>query len=655
MNWRKTLVYAVVALVILSSSAALGTHLTNSVETQGATYWAANSGVAVGVTGGPDVNATDFTKDSNTVWLRTSQGNVTVSATASTSVLVENINGTWTNVSSMSVSAADTTINPDDKPEVVVGKDIDRLDFSTMAIDDGAVDFVYAGASGTSKITVNGLQADTKVYAVNKSNQEVLDSATSDGNGQATFTDLPNSEHTVELQTSDKPPTLSDAAPTGPQDSEPSELKVNVSDPELAGDNQVTVHFWLDDSKLGNKTTSTNGTVSIAINKDLTGGQHEWSANVTDSYDQWTNESYTFGVPDTLYIRNESNGDQLVKNATVEVQFIADDQVVTKNTTDGKINMTNLPVTEGLIARTTADGWHSRTVIIDSIFQQDSVYLLNKTNVSSVETRFEIEDRTGNFNEEESELIVLRAIERNGTTEFRRVVSDEFGVAGITTDLEEDRYRIKIRNQDGDTRVLGWYTATVSETVTLEIGQLEFNAGGDESYQWDASYHNQSGQRVTFNFSDPQELTGDIKLKIYERGNESNNTIYDQTLTGPHGNVSVSQPITDAQNDTTWVVEWSAPRDNESIGGSRIVGPRRGLIGGLDDIWKHTISVGLLFVIGGLFGGVRAELGAVIIVLFAGILWYIRWLPPEVGAGVLLLGLVVAVLYKTATTKGVQR
>lgn len=655
MNWRKTLVYAVAALVILSSSAALGSYLTNSVETQGTTYWAANSGVAVGVTGGPSVNATEFTKDNDTVWLRTSQGNITVSASGDTSVRVENINGTWTNVTNMNVSAANTVINPEDKLEVVAGKDIASLNYTAMAIDDGAADFVYSGTSGTSFVTVNGLQTNTKVYAIDTGNGKVLDNATTDGSGQATFDTLPNSEHTVSIQTSDDPPTLSDASPTGGQDSEPTELQVNVSDPELADNNNVTVHIWLDGSKLGNKTTSTNGTVSIAINSGLAGGSHEWTANATDSYDQWTNESYTFQVPDTLFIRNESNASQLVKNVTVEVKFFADDRVVTRNTTDGTINLTGMPVSEGLIARAQASGWGTRTVIIDSIYNQQSMFLVNTTNMNTVEVRFKLDDRTGNFDETESEVLILKAIELNGTTKFRRVVADEFGVEGVTTDLTEDRYRIKVRNKQGDTRVLGWYRATVSETVTLEVGELSFSAGGPDTYQWDAKFQNTSSPHISINYSDISEETGDMDIVIYERGNRTNNTIYNDTIAGPHGNISVTQPLTTNQTEKTWVVKWESTRNGESISGKRVVGKRTGLLGGLSDIWKHTISVGLLIVIGGLFGGVRAELGAMIVTIFALILWFIKWLPAEIGIGVLLLALAIPLLYKISSSREVVR
>jgi len=71
------------------------------------------------------------------------------------------------------------------------------------------------------------------------------------------------------------------------------------------------------------------------------------------------------------------------------------------------------------------------------------VYLL-PDNASTVETRFQVDDPTGQFDSGTTEVLVQRSVERDfdgdGDLESRytTVAADEAGVAGFTTTLEED-------------------------------------------------------------------------------------------------------------------------------------------------------------------------------------------------------------------------
>lgn len=444
-------------------------------------------------------------------------------------------------------------------------------------------------------------------------------------------------------------------------------LKAQVNDsdfPHTQGDT-VTGEFKVKApgdssfSTVGTESRSSNGTMSVQY--DATdGGSYSWKVDpVTDSYGGSTaSGTQSFSVPSTLYVRNETDADQLVDNANVTVRFYQDgnETVVERTTTNGQVDLTGLPVGDKLVVSANADKYQRRTTIIDDIFSQNSMYLLSE-NVSSVEVRFTLTDNTGGeFPQESTEVLIEKPINRSGTTKFRTVAADEVGVKGFSTFLEEDvRYRITVRNNDGDTRLLGSYTATVSETVELTIGEVTYDAdqSDTEDYEWDASQVGEdANSKIKFNFSDAEGATGDIRLEIWEYGNKSNNTIVNTTLNGPHGSTSYTEPLSAAQANKTWVVRWSADRNSEEIGAKRVLGGQGPLGIVLDDLWKHSIAAGSIFVFAGLFGGLRKELGVIVVPVLAGIWWYIGWLPTAVGAGAIMLALTIGVLVNVRSRGG---
>jgi len=70
----------------------------------------------------------------------------------------------------------------------------------------------------------------------------------------------------------------------------------------------------------------------------------------------------------------------------------------------------------------------------------------------------------------------------------------------------------------------------------------------------------------------------------------------------------------------------------------------------LDPFYQQVFSVILLFVLAGVFGGVRAEAGAIVVAMTAGALYYMEWLPSDITAGMIIVGLFVAVLYRVRST-----
>lgn len=445
-------------------------------------------------------------------------------------------------------------------------------------------------------------------------------------------------------------PTIDNASPTRNVSDDPVTLEADIGDRDLPADN-VSVVIKLDGSQVHQEwVNSTNTTVSTTLNT-VTAGPHDWSVVATDRYGEQTTANYTFGVPDTLFIRNQTNATQLVDNTQVTVRFFNGTEIINRTTTDGTVDMRGLPANKRLIVTANADGYHRQTVLLDSLIEEQDVYLLNET--KGVEVRFELKDRSGDF-PQDSVLFIELPINQSGTLQYETIVADRFGPDGVTTFLQEgERHRLKIRNPEKDVRILGAFTPTVSETVVLEIGDVTIRNAADGSiYDWDAAYAEDSNgnAEISFDYADPENATSDLRVRIFERGNESNE-ILDTTIQGPLGNASVTQPLTGNQKNLTWVVTFAGDRNGNRIEGRRVVGDDVNLGVPVDAMWRNTASVALIVIVGGAMGGISAPLAAIATALLGGVLWFIGWVPAGVGGGAVALALLIAVGFSLFTRR----
>lgn len=451
------------------------------------------------------------------------------------------------------------------------------------------------------------------------------------------------------------------ASPTGDLQQNQVTFEINVSDPQLgtAQGDELTVDWYIDGAKDASTTVTSNGTASYSTS-GLNGGDHTWHVVVTDEHGATvTSQTFSISVPSKLAIRNESNPNQLVTGAELELTFYYSDQVIVKEDTDGDgyINMTGLPVDQKFVVVATADGYLNRHIIVDSIYHQSSIYLI-PNNATAVEVRFNINDPTGRFTSGDSEVVIQRAITRDfdgdGTneTQFVNVAADEAGVAGFSTFLVQDaRYRLKVRNQKGDVRILGAYTATASEEVTLKPVPLGIDTGGETAYNYTAWQQNVSGnERITFEFADNANATTDMTVSIWEQGNQSHQPDGwdDTTVDGPLGSTKIVHPLDPSDADTTWVVKFEASRDGKAISGEVIVGPniRNPLTGDAPAWLLQATALVVIVMTGALFSKLNTGVGAVTTSFVAGGFWWAGFLPPEAGGAVVIV-LVVSVLYKT--------
>jgi len=443
--------------------------------------------------------------------------------------------------------------------------------------------------------------------------------------------------------------------------SSPVTLEIDINDTEISAGDTVTVEFINNGQTVGTDTLTTNRTASVSTST-IQAGTNEWYVKASDVGNSQRSQNFTFKAPNEIQVRNASAPGQLVTGTSNEITvrfFDTGKDVIKKNTTTGTLSMTGLPVApEGGYVVSVKDGsaFNDRRVIIDSLFRQQTVYLL-PSGASSSEVEFEIDDRTGNF--KQPKLFIERPFSRDfdgdgaNETRYDRAFADDFDAAGsITAVLENEvRYRLRLRNADGDERVLGSITPTRARVVTLTVGELEFNPRQPQDRTFNATastIETQNGtvSDVRFDYRDPTNETSKINVTV----RTLNGTVLGSasTANGPFGDFSFTQPVQDPANET-YVVEFNATRNGEVVSGQLRPGIAKLPVGiPLKDGLKSLFAVGLLLLVGGLFSASNARVGAVVTPLFAAGLWFIDWLPGAVSIFAVVIALAVGVLFNYA-------
>lgn len=514
-----------------------------------------------------------FTDDSFNLSTR-ANGWLNVSTTGTDgSVTVDEINGTWTNVSSITAPpSANISLDPSDKTVAEVGRGIDRIKFRAMGggagetgVNDGEVDFIYSASSeGTIVVHTNATQG-TAYGMVNADTNAGLDVATADANGRIVF------------------------------DEAPSETDTEVRIEELG----------------------------------------------------------------TLTIREETAPHDKITTAIADIKFFEDDEddptnvQRTDDDNDGEIDLAGIPVDEQFVVQLAAAGYHNRTVLIDDLAQQKSAFLISRSR-STLENRFVVNDRTGNFPPEDSELIIQRAINRSeygGSTagfSWTNVGGDDLGAdEAFVIDLEEEtRYRIQVRNEAGDTRVLGSYTPETIGTINLNIGSIVVDPEALDTVGWSANRTNATGQpvQVTFEYNDTTDNTTRIWLHIYEYGNESNELLANTSFDGPFGQFSNTENVPDAENNTEWVVDFVAERAGESVHAEVVVGGQRDVLTDMPPWLVTIIFLGTMWSVAGVSSQLNGHIGGLVVAGLGAMFWFAGFAPPYLGGGVVALSLITAAI-----------
>ncbi|WP_233517317.1 Ig-like domain repeat protein [Haloferax sp. Atlit-19N] len=421
-------------------------------------------------------------------------------------------------------------------------------------------------------------------------------------------------------------------------------LSADLTDSDFAfeGD-ELTAEFIVDGSVVGTDTLISNRTVSTSYT--MQGGTASWSVRVTDDYGNVvTSETRTIRSPSTLTIRNVSTGEPITGSAQVTAKLYSGELIFTKNTSDGTIDLTGVPVERGYIIEVTVDGYVTRTVAIESVFEQGDVYLLPET-ADTVYQEMTLNDQTGDFEASSTVLYVERPIERNGTIEWRVVTGDYFGADSVfKTTLEQDqRYRLVIENDDGDRRELGAYIAAVNGTAPLDVGTIQWQAPKGDTYQWDA-FVNEENAALRVMFSDPEDETTSFNVVVHERGNASN-VIFESSAT----NLSTfqrTQPLSQSQLEQDWAVNITLERNSQTTTINEPISSAASIRTPvpIDTRWATLAGLVLLVALSAAFPSTLSRVGAVAVVSVAtGITW-LGWvdIPMSViglSGAVALLGL----------------
>jgi hypothetical protein len=174
-----------VALVGLASALAIGLVVAGPVVGPGTTLEASDQGPTIVVTEELELDNSPRFPNNHTVDL---SPHAVFTSSGATNATVENITGTWTNVTTHDVGSG-LDIDPSDKQQITVeGTDVSTLNFSAVdATVDGEADLVY-DANSQVTLTVTDLPADTTIDAVDVATGDQLVRTTSDGSGSVTVT-----------------------------------------------------------------------------------------------------------------------------------------------------------------------------------------------------------------------------------------------------------------------------------------------------------------------------------------------------------------------------------------------------------------------------------------------------------------------------------
>jgi hypothetical protein len=531
----------------------------------------------------------------------------------------------------------------------------------------GLVGPTHTATSGVNYVTNSGLDVqladDREVEAVPFADDQTFasDNATlsSPGSSAATVSDQTFSGDTMtvtDLDASSNPITIgradlsSNLTLAGGVDSTVlSDVAVGdgATDFELTADGTTTVQVHGLSVDGGVSAVNSNNQI-VAATTSTSGG------TATLQFDPGEYEIRLQDGPSTLEIRDLQTRELITEGpngsaVNVQVQFFGSETVTTRNTTDGTIDMTGLPADERFaLAIDAGEGYYERDIIMPSLIEQRTAYLLNTSDPDAevVRPRFFLEDPSNQFDPERSEIVFERPIEINGTTEYVAVTGARIGLNGFDAILEEgQRYRVTVRDpESGAERRLGEYTATASEQVTLTVEDVEFDSVSNVSgVDWAARYVSNENQadEIEFIYRDSAG-TASIDYEIVERGNESN-VLASGSATG---NVTVREPVPPSESDTVWQVSWTATRNSgETLSGSRFVSSSQLPVGGfLPTEWQTAFSVVTLFVVAGLFGGVNPGIGGIAVASTGGFFYLISWLPGRTTGLMVLLAFFIAVL-----------
>lgn len=638
---RRQVIAALLVLAVLASGVAAYTAL----FTAGAgTSYETSTGLEVSTGVDHELSEQNPFVDDSTIVI----DNTSFSANGTASLSVDQFAGETTNLSTIDASSSEITIDPGDKSAISVSGGVTALDFEDAQLD--ATSQITYSADGSGTLTVTGLPGG-EPFAARTTSGTVLTSTTTSSSGTAEIPVGAATNEEIILLSPDAP--MVDNSSASPADgtettTEEVDLSINVSDADFDDPaDEVDATFVVDGEEVDTVTLSENGTASTTTEISL-GGEVDWYVEVSDDYSYTTtSDTFTFLSPATLTFRSEQNPDEVLDNLQVNVTAYYGDETVRRNTSNGQIDLTNFPVDEPIIVRAGGENYTTRTAVIESIYDQSDVYLLNES-VDTYEVRFNLQDPTGAYGLDNTVLFVERDLERNGSVEWRTIAGDSFGIQGVPVQLKQDeRYRLRIRNlETGSTATIGSYTAIRSETVQLSPGSATIEVvESEQEYGWSVT-ENETGQYILFKYFDSANETDGVTLTIHERFNKSN-VLVDNVTFSDANDIVYQEPLTANETNKTWMAEIYLDRGGSVVQFREPVsGPRGDLIpGDLGDGWRTGVGVFILLATGMMFSELNRGTGAIATSLVGGMLWQLGLLSLTTTGPAVVFAIAISVVY----------
>lgn len=588
----RTLVAA--SLVFLTLWVGVGLALTNGVAVSGTVTIEADSGPSVDVVTNGGELSLDGSDGATAVELDHTNGEMRLSSDAETQATVDSseLEGTTSRVTAIDATGADLTLDPADKSAVTVGGSMSSIEWQDAVVDDGTVDVTYS-ASATASLTLRTLPASQTVIAVDADDGTVLGQATTDSSGVGTFSTLDSGTHDVVIRTTSAP-SVSDATPSGGTivSASPVELELNISDADFGASqgDSVSVEFRdaANDSVIGSDSVSSPGVATVETG-DVTGGLNRWYAVVTDAYgNEIQTQTFEYNAPSELRIFQETQPSQLIGDGTpVRVRFFVDgeERVIERTTTDGTIELEDLPVEQRFVVtvRANTTEYTYRRIIVDSLIEQQNAYLLNQTEPSS-DIVFQLDDPTGEFPPTETVLYVEKPISKdwngdgNETTRYQTIAGDVFGASAQfpMTLRTASRYRLRVEKTDGSaSRTLGSYSVAGDAVEPLQIQRVDLRASPDPGYALSAALEGEApNQRVAVRFDD---LNGSATVEYRVVNASSGDVIVNNTTRTAATWADIHPVSTNPEQQAAYRVDYTVTRGGQTTTGQTFAGQIGGI------------------------------------------------------------------------------
>jgi len=291
------------------------------------------------------------------------------------------------------------------------------------------------------------------------------------------------------------------------------------------------------------------------------------------------------------------------------------------NTTTGILNFTDIvdfATKEFTIVAGKNDvpGYRPRTILIPSLLDQQFFFLVPDNPAKGVvDTTLQVQDMSGEFTGTDAKIYVYKAINRAAFDPDNTTVQSPYQwmiATSATTNsamtlnqsyIYSDVYRVKISNEEGNSRELGsWMATTDGGLEVLQISNYNITSPdwGTVFYKANATFRNDA---IQFGFEDLETISTNLVVNVTSLNNATHPVIFSATSCSPSCGSYYFNTSTLSAGDLAqqpFKVQFSVYRNGEWIGSKFVVGPsvvtREFPV---SQIYKDIFSLGLITIVAG--------------------------------------------------------